>query len=499
MTMAGAFELSHLAGARPWLWLPALLLALLVLARLARLWPSLRALLAPFAALCAAVAMLVLALQAGLRWPALALLCLLPFVVLLVRVGVLSFTALFRHGRGEAPPALLESLVAVVLYALAAVSVAHIVFGVDPTPFLATSAVVGAVIGLALQETLGSLFAGIALHTGAPFRVGDWVQLDGVDGCVEQISWRALRLRTWSNDTLTVPNNHVARQALLNYSTPRTPHSRVLHIGVSYAAPPNRVLAALGEVLEQVSGLPAQPRPILRVIGYGDFAIQYEVRYHVTDYADWRRVESEIYRLLWYQFRRAGLEIPFPIRTVQLQRTGTRGADQTEARLLRALRAIDVFRPLCEDELRLAAAAFRHVHYSRGERVLDEGDAGDSFFVIDHGEVEVSKRVGAASHNLAWLRAGQFFGEMALLTGESRTATVTAASDVDLFTIDKAGFESILVTNPAVAEDISMILAARRDALSQVADAAHPPSESALATQAAQARILAAIRNYFGL
>jgi CRP-like cAMP-binding protein len=238
---------------------------------------------------------------------------------------------------------------------------------------------------------------------------------------------------------------------------------------------------------------------MLRVIGYGDSAIQYEVRYYVEDYADWRRVESEIYRLLWYQFRRAGLEIPFPIRTLHIQRGAARGVDQAQARLLRALRAIDVFRPLSEDELRLAAAAFRHVHYSRGERVLDEGDAGDSFFVIDEGEVDISKRLGGTNRNLARLRAGQFFGEMALLTGESRTATVTAASDVDLFTIDKAGFESIMVTNPAVAEDISMILAARRDALSQAAGEASATDASTGSTQVTQARILAAIRNYFGL
>ncbi len=296
-----------------------------------------------------------------------------------------------------------------------------------------------------------------------------------------------------------MPNNHVARQGVLNYSEPRAPHSRLVHIGVSYSAPPNRVLAALTEVIDQVEGLPAEPRPTLRVIGYGESAIQYELRYHVDTYDDWRRVESEIYRLLWYQFRRAGLEIPFPIRSVHLQRVPARGADVSAQRLLRTLRAIDMFRPLSEDELHTAAAAFRHVHYSRGERVLDEGDAGDSFFVIDHGEVEVSKRLGGTSRSLARLRAGQFFGEMALLTGESRTATVSAASDVDLFTIDKAGFESILVANPAVAEDISAILAMRRDALSQAAGEVGQQGDGALATQVAQARILEAIRNYFGL
>jgi small-conductance mechanosensitive channel/CRP-like cAMP-binding protein len=430
----------------------------------------------------------------------LALLVVAPLLVLLVRVSVLLFQWLFARRYREAAPHLLGSVVSVLLYALGIGVVARTLFGAELTPLLGTSAVVGAVVGLALQDTLGNLFAGIALHTEAPFRAGDWVRLGDSDGKVEQVSWRAVRIRTWDGDTLTVPNNEVARRAILNYTRPPLPRSRVLLIGVSYRTPPNKVISTLADLLDQVVGMPAGARPTVRVVGYLDFAIQYEVRYFFTGYEDWRRLEGEILRLVWYHFRRRGIEIPYPIRTVYLHQAAAEveAREAGTGRLQRALKAIDLFRPLSEEELKAAAERFTPLHYAAGERIIEEGSAGDSFFVVDRGEVEVVKAVAAGPPRvLARLVEGQFFGEMALLTGERRSASVVARTDVDLFTIDKAAFHGILVANPAIAVDISEVLAERREALS------HAQQDRAGAAPASQGelsrRILDRIRRYFGL
>lgn len=488
-------------GLAPWLAPPAALLVVLALLRLTRVRPALRPLLAPFAALALVASVLALVEPHILaRLPGLPLVLLAPLLVLLVRGSLIVFAALFRRSQGSAPPLLLDSLLRAVLYAVGLGIVGHAFFGFDPTPFLAGSAIVGAVVGLALQDALANLFAGIALHSDAPFRAGDWVRVGEAEGCVEEVTWRALRLRTWTGDTLTLPNNDVARHAVLNFSRPAAPHARTLTVGVSYAAPPNKVVATLLDVLRQVEGLPAEPASSARLVAYGESAMQYEVRYHVRAYDEWRRVESEILRLIWYHFRRAGLEIPFPIRTLHVERRPPRAeADDPARRLERALRSLDVFRPLTDDERHTAAAACRHLHYSAGERILAEGEPGDSLFLIDHGEVEVSKQLGGVRRTLARLGAGQFFGEMALLTGAARTATVTASSDVDVFTLDKAGFEHVLARNPAMAVDISAILAARRDALSEAeGDAAAPRAPEERAGELRQ-RILMRIRSYFGL
>jgi len=478
-----------------WLLVPSALLAVLALARLARLRPALRPLVFPVALTAAGM----IAIGVFGDMGSLSLLILIPVLILCVRGSVLIFQALFQRSQGQAPPHLLESVISVLFYGLGAAAIVHYVFGRDVTPLLATSAVVGAVVGLALQDTLGNLFAGIALHTEAPFRVGDWIRIGEHEGRVEQVSWRAMRLRTWSGDTLTIPNNEASRGPILNYSLPATPHSRTLGIGVNYGTPPNKVLSVLAGIVSQVPGLPASPPPNLRIVGYNDFSIQYEIRYYVTGYEEYRRAESEILRLIWYHFRRHGIEIPFPIRNVYLHQAPT-GADEARAnRLERALRDIDLFRPLSDEELRTAASRFRHVHYAAAERIIEEGAPGDSFFVVDCGEVEVSKTMAGTKHSLARLMEGQFFGEMALLTGAPRAATVLAATDVDLFTIDKAGFQDIIVANPAIAVDISTILAERREALTRAEQDLTARFEPAESEVDLRQRILARIRDYFGI
>ena len=486
-----------------WLAAPLGVAAILLVARLARVRPLFRPLVGPFAVTTAAVVGLLL-LGDG-RFPEsgwLSLVFLVPFLMLLVRGTVIAFQALFRRRQGAAPPSLLESVVSVLAYAIGLGAIAHRWFGLELTPFLATSAVVGAVVGLALQDTLGNLFAGIALHIEAPFRVGDWVRLGGDrDGRIDQVSWRALRLTTWEGDTLTVPNNEVSRHPILNYSLPRGPHSRFVVVGVNTHTPPNKVVTVLTHLMAQVTAVLADPPPAVRLLGYQDFTIQYEIRYYFNAYEEYRRIEGEIFRLIWYHFRRHGIEIPVPARNVFLhQAEATEGPKEAPAtRMERALREIDLFRPLSDNELRTAAARCRALHYAAGERIIEEGAAGDSFFVVDRGEVEVSKELGGVRRTLARLMEGQFFGEMALLTGEPRAATVVAATDVDLFTLDKTGFHDIIAGNPAIAVDISTILSERREALSQAEGdltARYQPTGS---RGELKARILDRMRSYFGL
>jgi len=480
---------------------PAGLLVVLTLARLTRLRPVLRPLLRPLAlTYVASTSLALIGSAGGSRWEWLVLALAVPVLMLFVRATVILLHVVFRRSQGVPAPALLGSVASVLLYGLGAGVMAHRWFGVELTPFLATSAVVGAVLGLALQDTLGNLFSGIALHTEAPFRVGDWVRLGDRDGRVEQVSWRATRLRTWFGDTLTIPNNEVARHAILNYSLPREAHSRVVQFGASYQTPPNKVFSVLAHLLEQVEGLRRDLRPVIRIIAYQDFSMLYEVRYFFDDYEDHRRIEGEILRLVWYHFRRHGIEIPYPVRNVFVRHVeGPTEPAETASRLERALRGIDLFRPLSDEELRAAAQRFRLVHYAAGEKIIEEGSPGDSFFVIDRGEVDVFKLLGGASRQIARLMEGQFFGEMALLTGEERTATVVAHTDVDLFTIDKAGFERILVANPSVAVDISTILSERREALSQAEGDITARFEPGTSRSEVKQRLLARIRSYFGV
>jgi small-conductance mechanosensitive channel/CRP-like cAMP-binding protein len=487
----------------PWIAIPAGIVTLLALARVSRLRPSLRPLVGPFALVVLAVS--ALSIFAGTPLPTspwLALVFVLPFLTLVVRANVIAFQWGFRRRHGAVPPSLLESVISVVFYAVGLGAVAHYWFKLELTPFLATSAVVGAVVGLALQDTLGNLFAGIALHTEAPFRVGDWVRVADRDGRIEQVSWRAMRLRTWDGDTLTIPNNEVARHPMLNYSVPQSPHSRLVLLNVGHQVPPNRVIAVLREALGQVDGLPAAAPPTVRIVGYQDFAIRYEIRYFFNSYEDYRNLEGEIYRLAWYHLKRAGIDIPYPVSNVVLQQAPAPAASSADPgeRIFRAVRGIDLFEPLSDAEVRTVAGRLRPLHYAAGERILEEGAPGDSFFLVDKGEVRVLRRGGGPQREIARIGPGECFGEMAMLTGQQRTATVVAATDADVLVIDKAGFHDILAANPEIAVDLAALLAQRRAALHTAEeDAGAKPGGGGGAGGELRERILDRIRSYFGL
>ena len=249
----------------------------------------------------------------------LGLLYLLPVLVLVVRATSLAFQWVFYRRQGAPPPSLLDSVVSVLLYGIG------------------VGAIASQVVRRGAHAVPGHLGRGRsrrrprpAGHAGEPLRrhraalrgarARRRLGARGRPGRrVEQVSWRAMRLRTWDGDTLTVPNNEVARHAVLNYSHPRAPHSRTIAIGVNYHTPPNRVIPYCARCSDQV-GLPAEPVSGVRVVGYHESAIHYEIRYYFPGYEDYRRLESELYRLIWYHFRRHGIEIPFPVRDVFLHR-----------------------------------------------------------------------------------------------------------------------------------------------------------------------------------
>jgi small-conductance mechanosensitive channel/CRP-like cAMP-binding protein len=486
--------------ADPLVVIPLAGLLLLGLARLARIWPALRPLIGPAAVLAFGVAVLSVVRSPVPASPWVSLVYMVPLLMVVARGTTIAFQWLFRRRRGTAPPAVLESVLTVVLYGVGAGAIAHHAFGVELTPVLATSAVVGAVVGLALQDTLGNLFAGIALHGEGPFQVGDWVKVGAWDGRVEQVSWRATRLRTSDGDTLTLPNNDVARNAVLNYSAPRTAHSKAITVVIGYHIPPNRVLGVIRNALDQVPGKPAEPASSARLKAFLEHGVQYEIRFFAHAHEDVGRLESEVLRLLWYHLRRSGIEVPVPTRSILMQPApAVEPWDTPAQRLQRALRTIDLFRPLRDDELQTVTGRFRPLHFASGERIIEEGTPGDSFFIIDQGTVVVSKRMGGVSREVARLRAGEFFGEMALLTGEQRSATITAHTDVDLFTIDKAGFQDIVASNPAVAVDISTLLSERRDALSHAEGDLTTPLALVGGRAELKRSLLDRIRGYFGI
>ena len=341
---------------------------------------------------------------------------------------------------------------------------------------LTTSAVGAVVVGFALQDTLGNLFAGLAIQIEKPFRVGQWIHVSGREGQVQEITWRATKLRTKDGEFLVVPNSLVSKEPVLNYSEPTLANSVSVEVGASYLTPPNDVKAAILEAIANAPLAIRAPAPKVLVQGFGDSAINYTAYFWLNDYGSEREARDQVRTNIWYEFRRRNIEIPWPIQ-IQYERAeeptwSERHVDAAADRL----GAVDLYSALPRDARRALAAASRHHLFAAGEPIVRQGAAGQSMFVVLSGRVRVS--IEPSGQEVAVIPAGGFFGEMSMLTGDARTATVKAIEDAVVLEISAADFRALAAANPSLLDHVSTVVSARRTGLEEIratATAAVPP------------------------
>jgi small-conductance mechanosensitive channel/CRP-like cAMP-binding protein len=396
----------------------------------------------------------------------------------------LIFDLLSRR-RNVRAPVLLREIVSIVLFAVFTAWAVSTIFDTKVTAFLAGTTVVAAVLGLALQDTLGNLFSGIALHLEDSFEIGDVIRTGDVLGTVEAVRWRGTRLRTFSNTIVIVPNSMLARERLEIF--PRNNlNARVLTIGIDYNVPPTTALQVLGQAASHVEGVSNQVPAFARVAGYGDSSVLYEIKYHMYDYAQRDRIDADIRKAVWYALRRNAIPIPYPIRThVRYQPPEPRSASSSSDVTLR-LAHVDILSPLSHEDHETIAAAARVHTFAKGETIISHGTEGSSMFVLHEGNVSVR----VEENEIARLGEGNFFGEMALLTGETRAADVIALTDVVAIEITKEAIQPVLQEHPQLAAAISAKVSERRGNIDSL---------RAASNEEAQRTILSRIRAYFRL
>jgi len=425
-------------------------------------------------------------------------------VFALIRLTLYMYGDLFvvRWKRGSFPAAFKNIITAVILVVTVLILLKEIL-NINVTSLIATTTVLTATIGLAFQSTLANMLAGLTIHLEKPLKQGDWISAGGHEGHVMDITLRSTRLMTIENNEVYIPNSKVLSEAVVNYSVPDHMSFRKLTVGVSYPIPPNTVRKSVREVLASVDGVHRQPAPMVRIVNYGDFAVQYEIRYAIHEYQRYLEIEAEIMNLLWYRFKRDNIEIPFPVQTVHLKQVTPEGQqaahEHAVAEVLALMEKVDIFRPLSREERRRLVETAGVKAFADGECPVKQGEAGDSFYIIKNGTVEVvvEKEPGQGVV-LATLGHGNFFGEMSLLTGAVRTATIRVKDDAEFVVIDRESFRSVLVNNPSIAESMSHILserqaglAAQREKLDAVTLEKRKRDESG--------KLLHNIRQFFGL
>ncbi len=432
-------------------------------------------------------------------------------VLLIINLSALAlFDLLLALLRWDFPD-ILHDLTVGAAYLVAAGWLMHHA-GVNLTSIIATSAVVTAVIGLSLQATLGNIVGGIALQVDDSIEEGDWIELENKQqGQIKQIRWRHTVIETRDCDTLIVPNGQLMSQTLKvlgKRNGERVNHRMWVYFCIDFRFSPGEVMAAVNTALAAapIPGVATSPLAHCVCMDLArenrDGYVLYAVRYWLTDLARDDPTSSDVRERVYSALKRAAIPLAIPAAALFISEETSERAERKEARdvdaKFRALSSIELFGHLDDAERRALAHTARRTPFGRAEVITRQGAKANWLYVLSKGDVEVRVATGEGDKRVAVLNAPSFFGEMALMTGQPREATVVALTEVECLRIDKADFQGILQRRPAIAERISEILAARRVELDAVREGLDPEAHSRRLSHE-NVRILRGIRDFFGL
>ncbi len=428
------------------------------------------------------------------------------WTIALIRMAGFAFFRLVLPKLGKSLPRIIEDLTIIAVYAVYGLSqMRHA--GVDLTGILATSAIITAVLAFAMQDTLGNVLGGLAIQLDNSVRVGDWIQMDGLSGRVIDIRWRSTAVETRDWQTVVIPNSQLMKNRFMILGRREgapLQWRRAIRFMIDPAVPPARVIALVDEEMREImiANVARAPAPSCILVGFEAGNLFYELRYFLTDLQEDEFTDSAVRVHLFASLQRAGLRVAEEQRTVHAIAKDEAHAESVRQRELQRriimLKQVDLLAPLSEEERNFVAGRLQYAPFARGDIITKQGSIAHWLYIIAFGEAEVRfEQPGRAPRVIGTVRPGQFFGEMGLLAGESRNATVVAKTDVECYRLDRASFQALLLARPELANEVSKVVAARKPELdsarAEAAEAmAHPP-------EPVQPALLERIQRFFGL
>jgi len=380
--------------------------------------------------------------------------------------------------------------------------------GFNVSGLIATSTVLTAVIGLSLQDTLGNVMAGLALQMDQSVRVGEWVKVAELSGRVTEMGWRATSVETRNGETLVIPNSLLVKNQFLvlgRRAGEEVAWRRWVYFNVDFRHAPTEVVAAVDEILtaSPIPHVAAAPPPHCLLMDLHESYARYAVRYWLTDLALDDPTDGVVRTRVYLALKRVGIPLSIPAQAVFVteeskERKAVKSGEERERRLA-ALGHVEFFDHLPAPDQERLADGLRYSPFAAGEMMTRQGAEAHWLYLVLTGQAKVLLRgVGGLEREVARLGPGEFFGEMSLMTGAPRQATVVAATDVVCYRLDKAVFQAVLRDRPELAERVAEVLARRSVDLEAVR---HDLDEEARRRRVAEAALdlLGRMRRFFGL
>jgi small-conductance mechanosensitive channel len=384
--------------------------------------------------------------------------------------------------------------------------------GFDFSGIVATSALLTTITAFSLQSTLSNVVGGVALQVDNSIKVGDWVQLEnGRQGRVREIRWRYTVIETRDWDTLIVPNATLLAGTITILGKREgepLQHRMWVHFNVDFRYSPVDVVEAVNDALQAapIDGVAQEPKP--HCICYdlakehSDSFAHYAVRYWLTDLARDDPTSSRVRERIYASLKRAQIPLAVPAATRWIEQDDAEHRDRKRAREMerrrKALSAVEILKPLNQEELAATAERLRYAPFAPGEPITRQGAVAHWLYILMDGTAEVRVSVDGAERIVTRLHAPNFFGEMGLMTGEPRRATVVAVTEVECYRLDKEAFHRIVQERPEIAREISGLLANREVELAAIRGDLDAEAKARCLDEE-KSRLLGSIQRFFGL
>jgi small-conductance mechanosensitive channel/CRP-like cAMP-binding protein len=360
-------------------------------------------------------------------------------------VAVMSFT--LNHNRRWREARLFPDLTAAAIYTAAILVVLISVLALPIGGLLATSGVLAIVLGLALQNTLADVFAGIAFGIEGPFNVGDRISIsDKIEGTVVQMNWRSIRILTDGDDVAIVPNSVVAKADIVNRSFPTRIRSASIELSCPATSYPERVIDTLKQATLLCPTILPVPSPSAVLTRLGSTVCRYRVSFSVSDTEHLSSTKDLLLRRARQQLYCSGLYFPFADQDIRAPNDATARPSRA---VLPLLRDIMVFEALDAEQLAELAAHLKPRSLEPGEVLFAQGGTESVLFIVVSGILKISQRTELSGPQpVGFIGAGDYIGEVSLLTGAPYAATATAHTHCRLYGLDCNVIKPMLAANP---------------------------------------------------
>ena len=392
------------------------------------------------------------------------LLALLAIAV--IRSSIL-FVAHIVFGRFRVPHIVVDMLfmlgvIAYGIYRLNAV-------GLSLAGIVTTSAIVTGALAFSAGETLGNVWAGISLQIENTLRIGDWVRIDDRSGQVVSIRWRSMAIATAENETIVVPNSMLMKDRIIVLGRSGEAPAllrRGVPFQLDYDHAPAKVVRVLTEALRrcEIPNVAKVPPPFCVAKAFEDNGVVYRAVYHLTDLSAMMTTDSDVLVAVYAALQREGMSIPYPHQVVELKRRSRQEEALSEhASRVAVVEQSELFHVLTDAEREEVARGLRRMPYASGDIVFRKGESADSLYILQRGTVRVMDEDDTGRRTpLAELHAPDYFGEMGLLTGQPRGATVVAGGDSLCYRLSKSAFDATLKARPEIVDSLGHVLARRQ-------------------------------------